>query len=553
VTESTPLIATPEHTVEGFVREYLRELNFSQGTVLERASVNDKYLALARTVRHFLMARWMRTTADQLRSQPKTVAYLSAEYGLADCLHIYSGGLGVLAADHLRSASDLGLPLTAIGLAYRQGYFRQHLDASGWQQAEPATNDMARAPAELVTHDDGTPVEVAIEMGDGDAVARAWRVAVGRVSLLLLDTDVETNADHHRAITAQLYGGDNDTRLRQELVLGVGGVRLLAALGLDPDVVHLNEGHAAFAGLELLRHHLDDGVAFDDALKHVRERIVFTTHTPVPAGHDVFDGGAASWHLAPLTERLGVDFAQLWRLACPPGDNLWSQTVLALTLARSTNGVARLHGEVSRRMFARLWPDRDVDDVPIGHVTNGVHPAMWVGDDLARTFDWELGADWRTSVDAASWDQVREVAPERLWRVHEQARRRLIGAARARLRAQHRRYGAGPDGSGLDPDALTIGFARRFATYKRATLLAHDLDRLVAILASDDRPVQVLIAGKAHPKDEGGKHLIQQLVGLSGDPRLRGRLVFLEGYDLAMNTRFPPRVTPTNDQAGDCR
>jgi glycogen phosphorylase len=470
---------------------------------------------------------YARTGADPDR----LVAYLSAEFALADCLRIYSGGLGALAGDHLRSASDLGVPLVAVGLAYHDGYFRQHLDGSGWQQESPATNHFARMPVRPVERD-GARVRVPVELGDGTLQVEAWEVTVGRVRLFLLDADVDGNTDGHRTITGQLYGGDNDTRLRQELVLGVGSVRLLAALDLQPDTYHLNEGHAAFAALERLRTHLASDLPFDAAVGRVRDELVFTTHTPVPAGHDVFDRGAAAWHLGPLAERAGVSFDQLWPLAVD-GDGRWSQTVLALRTARSTNGVARLHGEVSRRMLSPAFGGGlAVDEVPIGHVTNGVHPGRWVGRELQRLYDWHLGPQWRTTVDPQVWQAIHEVEPAELWRAHTAARHRLVAVARERLAAQARRVGQGPDGRGLDPDALTLGFARRFATYKRATLLAHDLDRLAEIIGDADRPVQLLLAGKAHPRDEAGKHLIQHLVGLSRDPRFRGRIAFLEGYNL---------------------
>jgi glycogen phosphorylase len=464
------------------------------------------------------------------RDPDRVVAYLSAEFALADCLRTYSGGLGALAGDHLRSASDLGVPLVAVGLAYADGYFRQQLDASGWQQESPATNDFPRMPVRAVERD-GQPLRVAVELGDGVVHLQAWEVTAGRVRLFLLDTDVDGNQHHHRAITAQLYGGDSDTRLRQELVLGVGSVRLLDALGIAPATYHLNEGHAAFAALERLRMHLDAGVALPEAVERVRGEVVFTTHTPVAAGHDVFDRHAAAWHLGPLAERAGVAFDQLWPLA-EDQDGRWSQTVLAVRTSRSTNGVARLHGEVSRRMLAPVWGDREVDQVPIGHVTNGVHPGRWVGRELQHLFDWHLGPDWRTTVDPQVWQGIRDVEPAELWHVHSAAKHRLLADVRERLAAQARRVGGGPDGLGLDPDALTLGFARRFATYKRAALLAHDVDRLAEIIGDQDRPVQLLLAGKAHPRDEAGKHLIQRLVGLSRDPRFRGRIAFIEGYNL---------------------
>lgn len=463
-----------------------------------------------------------------------TVAYLSAEFGLADCLRIYSGGLGVLAGDHLRSASDLGLPMLAIGLAYDEGYFVQSIDADGRQHAEPATNRFASLPTEPVLNDDGSRLTFELELGDGPITIRTWKVQVGRVPLYLLDTGLETNSDAQRRITFELYGGDRDTRIRQEVVLGLGAVKLLHALDLSPEVLHLNEGHAAFAGLERIGDLLAEGHDLEAAIAAVREQLVFTTHTPVPAGHDEFDYHLAAYHLGPLSERIGVPFDELWSLANAPGDHSWNQTVLALRLSGKANGVARLHGEVSRQMWGRLWPDLAVEDVPIGHVTNGVHPQQWVGPEIAALLDDTLDGAWRGIADHETFAAVRDIPADQLWAAHRRSRHRLVENARARAASQASRWGHGPDGNGLDPDALTISFARRFATYKRATLLAHDVDRLAAILADADRPVQLLIAGKAHPQDEYGQAFITRLIELSRDPRLAGRLAFLENYDMGM-------------------
>lgn len=460
--------------------------------------------------------------------------YLSAEFALADCLHTYSGGLGVLAGDHLRSASDLGLPFIGISLAYRDGYFRQRIDADGRQHAEPAANRWDRLPVVPLTDEHGARVQVEVEMGDGVVAVQAWLAQVGRVRLLLLDTDVDGNLPHHQAVTGHLYGGDKDTRLRQELVLGVGGVRLLAALGIEPDVLHLNEGHAAFAGLERLRPRLAAGQDLPGAVADARDELVFTTHTPVPAGHDRFTHQLAAYHLHPLAERLGVRFEELWHLATGPGEPDWNQTVLALRLAGRSNGVARLHGQVSRDMWRHLWPERPVDEVPIGHVTNGVHVEQWVGPEVAELVAEQVGPGWEHRFDDDAWSAVAGLDAARLWDARRRARARLVEVARQRLADQAARVGVGPDGSALDPDALTIGFARRFATYKRAALLASDLDRLAAIMGDPYRPVQLLIAGKAHPADREGQDLIAHLVHLSRDPRLGGRMVFLEGYDLEL-------------------
>ena len=464
----------------------------------------------------------------------RTVAYLSAEYGLDDRLKIYSGGLGVLAGDHLRSASDLGVPLVAVGLAYDDGYFRQIIDEHGEQHAEPAANDFSSLPVEPVIDATGQPVVVEVPHGDGPIRIKAWRAHVGRVELYLLDTEVEGNAPHIRAITAQLYGGDQDTRLRQELVLGVGGVRLLAAVGIDPDVLHLNEGHAALAGLERLARHRRAGCSLDAAVEAVRGELVFTTHTPVPAGHDTFDWELASHHLRPLSDHLDVAFEGLWELATDGAGGIWNQTILALRLAGRCNGVARLHGQVSRKMWGHLWPERPTAEVPISHVTNGVHPAAWTGRELAAVLGDQVGDDWPQPGEPAGGEVVRSIDRQQLWAAHGRARQRLIETVGERLAARSQRTGVVAEGEGLEPEALTIGFARRFATYKRGTLLARDPDRLAAILGNDERPVQVVIAGKAHPADLAGQWLIRELVGLSRDPRLRGRLVFVENYDLQL-------------------
>jgi glycogen phosphorylase len=463
----------------------------------------------------------------------RPVAYFSAEFALTDSLKTYSGGLGVLAGDHLRSASDLGLPLVAIGLAYHQGYFRQTIDADGRQQHHLATNRFEQQAACSVTDADGNRIIVEVPMGDGVVAVQAWRLDVGRVPLYLLDTEVEGNEHHHLEITHQLYGGDEELRLRQELVLGVGGVRLLEAMGVDAGVFHLNEGHAALAGLARLGVHRASGASLEDARAAVRRELVFTTHTPVPAGHDTFGWDLARYHLEPFIDSLDVSFEGAWDLATRDDGDRWNQTVLALRLAGRTNGVAKLHGAVSRAMFADLWPDRDVDEVPIDHITNGVHPASWVGPDVAELLDAHAPG-WSSDREVNDLDEVRDIDPAALWAAHGRARARLIEEVRARLDWQAQREGIAPDGRGLDPEALTIGFARRFATYKRGTLLATDVDRLARIVADTDRPVQFLIAGKAHPADQGGQQLIADLVELSRDPRLDGRLAVIEGYDLQL-------------------
>jgi glycogen phosphorylase len=463
----------------------------------------------------------------------RLAVYFSAEFALADCLHTYSGGLGVLAGDHVRSASDLGLPFVGISLAYDDGYFQQRIAADGAQVAEPALNPWGQLPVAPVLGADGQRLTIEVETGDGVVEVTAWSVEVGRVRVYLLDTGTDP-MPAHRASTAPLYGGDNETRLLQELVLGVGGVRLLAALGLEPTVLHLNEGHAAFAGLERLRTRVTAGSTLAEAIDDARAELVFTTHTPVPAGHDRFPYDLAARHLAPLAERLGVAFAQLLGLATGEGEPDWNQTVLALRLAGRTNGVARLHGRVSREMWHHLWPGSPVEDVPIDHVTNGVHVERWVGPEVARLVERQVGPGWEHRFEPDAWEPMRDLDPAALWAARDAARHRLIAVAQDRLAAQARRLGTAVDGEGLDPDALTIGFARRFATYKRATLIAYDGDRFARLVTNPDRPVQLLIAGKAHPADRPGQQLIRELVALAHDRRFQGRIVFLEDYDLEL-------------------
>lgn len=448
------------------------------------------------------------------------VAYFSCEFGLDESLPIYSGGLGVLSGDHLKSAHELGVPLVAVGLLYREGYFRQSLDEDGYQIERYPLNDFSRLPVTLV---EGIVPAVELAGPDGDLVpvhAQVWEVKVGRVSLYLLDTNVDANPDWARTITDTLYGGDREHRIRQELVLGIGGVRALRALGVEPTVFHLNEGHSAFLQLERLRELVaEQGVEHDTALQRLRASTVFTTHTPVPAGNEVFDPVLVRTYVGALAEQCGFgweEFAALGRVA--PEDGGFGLTPFALHTAAYANAVSELHGEVSREMWHGLWPERDVDDVPIRSITNGVHARTWISDDLAVA----LGAEEETG--APDFARAYELDDDQLWEVHQAAKRELLAFVR---RSRSR-------GDGLDPNALTIGFARRFATYKRADLLFSDPDRLSRLLNDAERPFQLLLAGKAHPQDEGGKALIQRVVEFARDPRSGGRIVFLEDYEMTL-------------------
>ncbi len=489
---------------------------------------------------------WGAKNAGVLRPHP--VAYFSAEFGLHESLPVYSGGLGVLAGDHIKSASDLDIPLVGIGLFYGQGYFRQRLDVDGWQREEYLKTDVNQMAMEVAIGKDGRPVVVEIETRSGRIKAKVWRVDVGRRDLLLLDSDVEGNAPEDRELTSRLYGGDLRIRIRQELLLGVGGLRALKALGISPGVLHLNEGHSAFAVLEAIRMRMEDeGLAFDAAVPRVSREVVFTTHTPVPAGHDRFDAGLIEEHIGPLREALGLSKESLLGLGRENpsnADELFCMTVLALRLSRRANAVSALHAEVSRAMWTGLYRDKVEDDVPIGHITNGVHVPSWLAPQMFRLYDRHLGTDWhQRSSEAKIWLGIENVDDGELWETHLNLKSQLIEFVRRRAVDQADRRGESKDmlqrlGRVLSPDALTIGFARRFATYKRANLILTDIERLASMVNDPNRPVQFVFAGKAHPLDEPGKRVLQQIAELMRDPKFRDKFVFVEDYDINVGRRF---------------
>jgi glycogen phosphorylase len=489
---------------------------------------------------------WGAKNAGVLRPHP--VAYFSAEFGVHESLPVYSGGLGVLAGDHIKSASDLDIPLVGIGLFYGQGYFRQRLDLGGWQREEYLKTDVNQMAMEVAIGKDRRPVVVEIETRSGRIQAKVWRVKVGRRDLLLLDSDVEGNAPEDRELTSRLYGGDLRIRIRQELLLGVGGLRALKALGISPGVLHLNEGHSAFAVLEAIRMRMEEeGLAFDAAIPRVSREVVFTTHTPVPAGHDRFDAGLIEEHIGPLREALGLSKESLMGLGREnPGNSeeLFCMTVLALRLSRRANAVSALHAEVSRAMWTGLYRDKVEDDVPIGHITNGVHVPSWLAPQMFRLYDRHLGTDWhQRSSEAKIWLGIEDVDDGELWETHLNLKSQLIEFVRRRAveQAQHRgesREAVQRFGRVLSPDALTIGFARRFATYKRANLILTDMERLASMVNDPNRPVQFVFAGKAHPLDEPGKRVLQQIAELMRDPKFRDKFVFVEDYDINVGRRF---------------
>jgi starch phosphorylase len=483
---------------------------------------------------------WGARHAGILRPHP--VAYFSAEFGLHESLPVYSGGLGVLAGDHIKSASDLGIPLVGIGLFYGQGYFRQRLDKNGWQQEEYLQTDTSQMPMEPAIGTKGEPVTVQIETRTGSLRAKVWRLKVGRCILLLLDSNVEGNAPEDRELTSRLYGGDSRFRIRQELVLGVGGFRALKAMGITPSVLHLNEGHSGFAVLEAIRSRMEEeGLDFDCAVPRVSREVVFTTHTPVPAGHDRFDAALIEEHLGPLRDALGISYDWLMSLGRENPQNScesFCMTVLGLKLARRANAVSALHGEVSRAMWTSLYPGRPEEAVPIRHITNGVHVPSWLAPQMFRLYDRHLGTGWAEhSGEPQIWEGIENVDDAELWETHLSLKTGLIEFARLRAVEQAERRGESAKtlqglGKVLSPDALTIGFARRFATYKRANLILADLEMLASMVNDPKRPVQFVFAGKAHPHDTPGKQVLQQIAELMRNKRFANKFVFIEDYDI---------------------
>jgi starch phosphorylase len=497
--------------------------------------------AYRRMQEHLTSTRtWGARNAGVLWARP--VAYFSAEFGLHESVPIYSGGLGILAGDHIKAASDLGIPLVGIGLFYDQGYFTQRFDVSGYQQEDYRDVDSSLLPLEPARTADGRPVAVAIETRTGTIAARVWKLAVGRNTLLLLDSDVEGNQPEDRDLTSRLYGGDDRVRIRQELLLGVGGVKALAALGIAPGVVHLNEGHSAFAALELACQRMaTEGIGADEAMRRISAQVVFTTHTPVPAGHDRFSPPLVEEHLGLLREAMGLSAHELLALgrANPfDGNEGFCMTILALKLSRRANAVSSLHGQVSRAMWTPLFPGRSEEQVPIGHITNGIHVRTWLAQQMQQLYDRHLGAGWiDRAAEPATWDAIEGIEDGELWETRQTLKTALIEVARSRAARCADERGEPAEfvdqvRHSLSLDALTIGFARRFATYKRANLVLRDLEHLVAFTNDAKVPIQFVFAGKAHPRDVPGKEVLQQVFQLLRDARFAGKLLFIEDYDI---------------------
>lgn len=470
------------------------------------------------------------------------IVYFSAEFGLTDCLPIYSGGLGILAGDYLKSASDLGLPVVGVGLLYQQGYFKQYLNADGWQQESYTDNDFYNLPIQPVHDPSGKRVAVEVAFPERSVTAEVWRVQVGRVPLYLLDTNIEANRPADRDITDQLYGGDIEMRIKQEMILGIGGLRLLSALGLRATVCHMNEGHSAFLAIERVRCIMtEQKLSFAEAREVAAAGHVFTTHTPVPAGNDYFHPDLIEKYFGKFYRDLGLsrkEFLALGRQNSEDDREPFCMTVLALRLSAHFNAVSRLHEAVSRKMWAGIWPGVPLEESPLSHVDNAIHVRSWISKDMADLFERYLGAGGlEQPADPVIWKGIEEIPPVELWRTYERRRERLVAFARRRLRAQLQVRGVAEADleladEVLDPGALTIGFGRRFAAYKRATLLLHNPDRLAKILNDRDRPVQIIYAGLAHPRDDQGKELIRQIIHLARQDRFRPRIVFLENYDM---------------------
>ncbi len=512
---------------------------------LQRAAEDDAFVASLDRVyqkyRDYLnQKRWFHYKYPDYENEH--IAYFSLEYGLDTGLPVYSGGLGVLSGDTLKSASDIGLPMVAVGLLYRYGYFRQFLSSDGWQQERYEENDWYHMPVQLVKDENDKPLRVSLMLADSPVQIQLWKVSVGVTPLYLLDTNIPENSSKCREITSVLYGGDKDMRLRQEIVLGIGGIRALRALGIEPSILHLNEGHSWFLTLERIRSLMHEhNLSFNEAAQFVWSTTVFTTHTPVPAGNEKFDPVLIHRYLANYINELGIswrDFLSLGRII--PGDESepFGMTVAALKTAAFANGVSQLHGKVARQMWHNIWPDLPVEEVPIKAITNGVHLSSWISHDIDELYESYFGPKYRERPGAPEvWKRIDKIPDAELWRTHNRRRERLVFFARKRLKQQLIRRGASQldiqqAEQVLDPQILTIGFARRFSTYKRGSLIFSDPDRLAAMINDPEQPMQIIIAGKAHPLDNPGKEIIKQIITYLDEERFRKRIVFLEDYDI---------------------
>lgn len=503
----------------------------------------DKYDRIMREFDRYMNENdtWFTHTYPSLKNEQ--MAYFSFEYGLHESLRVYAGGLGILSGDHLKEASDLGLPLTAVGFLYTYGYFSQHITEDGWQEAKNVQIKFDDLPLISLLDENNEPIKVAIDLPGRQVLARVYELQVGRVKLCLMHTNLVENNPQDRQLTDRLYISDLELRISQEILLGIGGVRVLERLGYHPSIYHMNEGHSAFLALERIRGLVEKGSSLEEAQQVVRTTNIFTTHTPVPAGNDEFPVWLIDKYFAQYWDKLGMtreDFINSAKVEQSWGGEAFSMPVLAMRLSDYRNGVSELHGEVARKMWAHLWPEKEVEDVPITHITNGVHTGTWLARRMGILYTRYLGSDWMERVDdPALWQRIENIPDEELWRVRRHLKRKLVAYMVSRARDQWLTTQVPPvqtvaSGVLLDPYALTIGFARRFATYKRANLIFRDYERLVRIVTNPNMPVQFVFAGKAHPADEPGKLLIQEVYKAVKDARFGGRLVFLEDYDMDM-------------------
>jgi starch phosphorylase len=518
-------------------QERLEELVKDEGFLSELKRVHESFTEY--------MAASSRNDLKKETGVDCLAAYFSMEFGIVESLRIYSGGLGILAGDHLKSASDLNYPLVGITLLYQEGYFRQYLNADGWQQEEYLENDFSNLPVDLLRDENGSPVTVEVSFQGQPVQIQIWRTMVGRIPLYMLDTNTEANPPEIRYTTARLYGGNLEVRIRQEIVLGIGGVRVLDRLGIKPNVYHMNEGHSAFSALERIRSLQEkESLSFDAARELVIATNVFTTHTPVPAGNDVFSTELMEQYFPDYAQTMGIAFKVLLAFG---RENPWDDnepfcmTVLALRLSAHANGVSRLHSQISQNMWKKVWPKNPVEDIPIAQVTNGIHIPTWISQDMSRLFNRYLGPKWMEDPDNEKvWKTIDQIPDSELWQTHERSREHLITFARQRLRRQSENRGASKREleaacSALHPEILTIGFGRRFATYKRATLIFRDEERLIRLLTDPERPVQIIFAGKAHPQDHNGKELIKHITHFARHENIANRIVFLENYSMKLS------------------
>ena len=516
-------------------------LNRASQERLEELAEDSAFLAMLDEVYEKLGDYMTRSTwySERHAESGMSVAFFSAEFGIHESLPIYSGGLGVLSGDILKGASQLGLPVTGVSLLYRKGYFSQYLNSDGWQQEAYHSYDVSNLPVKPVNGADGSQLRVEVPLGERAVSAVVWEIAIGHIRLLLLDSDLPENSPEDREITDKLYGGDKDMRIRQEILLGIGGLRALRAAGIEPSVFHINEGHSAFLIVERLRELVESGLDIEAAVEMVKAGIVFTTHTPVPAGNEEFSNELLLRYLGPVIDGIGIARERFLHFGSRNGSPTFSMTVFGLKFSRFRNGVSQLHGQVSRRIWKDVWPMLPKEDVPIGHITNGVHVESWIADEIKRLLDRYIGPNWMEAApDQEAWNAIERIPRSELWKGRQRLRERLVGYARNHWHSQLYRMGMHKQNRDelpvLNPDALTIGFARRFATYKRATLIFRDAARLRAILTDPDRPVQIIFAGKAHPHDNGGKELIRNIMHLCLDRELYGRVIYLEDYSIDM-------------------